>query len=102
MKIYAFGQETAPVMLLLPGTCCHWKGNFGAVIPLLAEQFRVLCVSYDGFDETEQTEFPTMLEEAKTWRHISASTAAGTSARPMAARWAARSWGCWYPGRRSI
>lgn len=65
MKIYAFGQEPAPVMLLLPGTCCHWKGNFGAVIPLLAEQFRVLCVSYDGFDETEQTEFPTMLEETE-------------------------------------
>lgn len=65
MKIYTFGQETVPVMLLLPGTCCHWKGNFGAVIPLLAEQFRVLCVSYDGFDETEQTEFPTMLEETE-------------------------------------
>ena len=51
------------VLLLLPGTCCHWKSNFGAVIPLLADSFRVLCVSYDGFDETEQTEFPTMLEE---------------------------------------
>ena len=65
MKIYTFGQEAAPVILLLPGTCCHWKGNFGAVIPLLAEQFRVFCVSYDGFDETEQTEFPTMLEETE-------------------------------------
>ena len=48
--------------------CCHWKSNFGAVIPLLADSFRVLCVSYDGFDETEQTEFPTMLEETKTPR----------------------------------
>ena len=58
MKIYTFGAEDAPVLLLLPGTCCHWKSNFGAVIPLLADNFRVLCVSYDGFDETEQTEFP--------------------------------------------
>ena len=65
MKIYAFGAENAPVILLLPGTCCHWKGNFGKVIPLLADSFRVLCVSYDGFDETESTEFPTMLEETK-------------------------------------
>ena len=65
MKIYTFGAEDAPVLLLLPGTCCHWKSNFGAVIPLLADSFRVLCVSYDGFDETEQTEFPTMLEETK-------------------------------------
>lgn len=53
------------MLLLLPGTCCHWKSNFGAVIPLLADSFRVLCVSYDGFDETEQTEFPTMLEETE-------------------------------------
>ena len=29
MKIYPFGDEDAPVLLLLPGTCCHWKGNFG-------------------------------------------------------------------------
>ena len=65
MKIYPFGAEDAPMLLLLPGTCCHWKSNFGAVIPLLADSFRVLCVSYDGFDETEQTEFPTMIEETE-------------------------------------
>lgn len=44
MKVYSFGAENAPVILLLPGTCCHWKGNFGHVIPLLAEDFCVLCV----------------------------------------------------------
>ena len=63
MKVYSFGAEHAPVILLLPGTCCHWKGNFERVIPLLTDSYRVLCVSYDGFDETERTEFPTMLEE---------------------------------------
>ncbi len=65
MKVYAFGAESAPVILLMPGTCCHWKSNFGRVIPLLAQDFRVLCVSYDGFDETESTEFPTMMEETE-------------------------------------
>lgn len=65
MKIYSFGEENAPVILLLPGTCCHWKGNFEKVIPLLTDAYRVLCVSYDGFDETECTEFPTMIEEAE-------------------------------------
>lgn len=65
MKIHSFGEENAPVILLLPGTCCHWKGNFGKVIPLLADSFRVLCVGYDGFDETETTEFPTMEEETE-------------------------------------
>ena len=65
MKVYSFGDENAPVILLLPGTCCHWKGNFGKIIPLLADDYRVLCVSYDGFDETEYTEFPTMTEETE-------------------------------------
>lgn len=65
MKVYSFGAENAPVILLLPGTCCHWKGNFGQVIPLLSDSYRVLCISYDGFDETEHTEFPTMLEETE-------------------------------------
>lgn len=65
MKVYPFGEENAPTILLLPGTCCHWKSNFGHVIPLLAREYRVLCVSYDGFDETENTEFPTMIEETE-------------------------------------
>ncbi len=65
MKIYSFGDEAAPVILLLPGTCCHWKGNFSHVIPLLQNDFHVLCVSYDGFDENERTEFTTMEDEAE-------------------------------------
>lgn len=69
MKVYAFGAENAPVIMLLPGTSCHWKSNFEKVIPLLADTFRVLCVSYDGFDETEHTEFPTMTQEVEKIEH---------------------------------
>lgn len=65
MKAYSFGAETSPAIMLLPGTCCHWKSNFGKVIPLLSLNYHVLSVSYDGFDETEKTEFPTMLEETE-------------------------------------
>ena len=65
MKVYAFGPEDAPALLLLPGTCCHWKSNFAGVLPYLTRDFRVLCVSYDGFDETEPAEFPTMLAETE-------------------------------------
>lgn len=43
MKVYEFGAENAPAVLQLPGTCCHWKGNFGHVIPLLEDDCRVLC-----------------------------------------------------------
>lgn len=65
MKIYEFGKKENPVIFLFPGTCCHWKANFGEVIPLLEESFYVVCVSYDGFDETEDTVFHDMLMETK-------------------------------------
>ena len=35
MKFYEYGKENDAVILLLPGTCCHWKLNFEEVIPLL-------------------------------------------------------------------
>lgn len=65
MKFYTFGDSGAPAIMLLPGTFCNWKSNFGAVIPLLEKGHHVICASYDGFDETEKTEFPTMLEETE-------------------------------------
>lgn len=52
MTVYEFGDETKPAIMLLPRTC-YWKTNFGEVIPLLQEKFRVYVISYDGFDETE-------------------------------------------------
>lgn len=65
MKFYEFGESHDPAILLLPGTCCHWKANFGEVIPLLERDFHVVCVSYDGFDETEDAIFPDMLTETE-------------------------------------
>lgn len=55
MKAYEFGNENAPVIVLLPRTCCYWRANFGEVIPLLEKDFRVCVISCDGFDETEKT-----------------------------------------------
>lgn len=65
MKFYEFGNKENPSIMLLPGTCCHWKNNFGPVIDGLMENFYVICASYDGFDETEQTEFPDMITEVE-------------------------------------
>ncbi len=65
MKFYEFGERTSPVILLLPGTCCHWKLNFWEVIPLLEQHFHVVCVSYAGFDDTEDTVFPDMIAETE-------------------------------------
>ena len=55
MRFYHFGDLAAPVIMLLLGTCCHWKLNFGKMIPFLEDKFHVIYVSYDGFDETEHT-----------------------------------------------
>ena len=64
MKIYTFGDSTKPVMLLLPGTCCHYR-TFEDVIPRLQDYFYVAAVSYDGFDETEDSIFPDMITETE-------------------------------------
>ena len=63
MKFYKFGNPEKPVIMLLPGTCCFWRANFGEVIPLLARDFNVVCVSYDGFDEKDRGIFPDMITE---------------------------------------
>jgi len=65
MKFYESGLWDAPVLLLLPGTCCHWKKNFGPVLPMLNEHFHVVCASYDGFDETESTRFTTVTDQVE-------------------------------------
>ena len=58
---------------------------------LLADSFRVLCVSYDGFDETEQTEFSTMLEETQKIEAYLKTHCGVTSGQLTAALWAAPS-----------
>ena len=36
--------------MLLPGTCCTARFNFGKIVPLLAAKYKVIYVDYDGFD----------------------------------------------------
>lgn len=48
MRIHEFGDKSKPVILLLPGTMCYWKGNFGGVIDDLSRDFLVGCVAYTG------------------------------------------------------
>jgi len=53
MRIHEFGNREHPVILLLPGTICYWKGNFGKVIDNLARDFYVAAAAYTGFDEAD-------------------------------------------------
>ncbi len=65
MKFYNYGDKNAPVIMLLPGTCCHWS-MFSKAASLLKDTFRVICVSYDGFDETQpELTFPSMTIETE-------------------------------------
>lgn len=94
MKFYRFGNEDKPVIMLLPGTCCHWK-TFSAVIPLLKDTFQVVCISYDGFDENEPDAiFPTMTEETKKIESYIKAKFGGRIFALTAARWAEALWGC--------
>ena len=44
MIVHEFGERENPVIMLLPGTMCYWKGNFGTVIDRLKEKFFVAVV----------------------------------------------------------
>ena len=65
MQIHEFGNAQNPVILLLPGTCCFWKGNFGQVIDTLSRDFLVSVVAYTGFDENDTENFGTVTEEVE-------------------------------------
>ena len=65
MKVYEFGEKEKPSIMLFPGTCCHWEGNFGHVLEDLQQHFYTLVVSYSGFDETESGTFLSELDEVK-------------------------------------
>jgi hypothetical protein len=66
MRVYEFGDNRKPVLMLLPGTFCYWKANFGHVLNMLQEKFYTVCVSYDGFDETDNMGFESMLQQTDT------------------------------------
>ena len=63
MKIHEFGEKKKPVILLLPGTMCYWKGNFGNVIDNLSKDFLVAAVAYTGFDETDTESYSSVTDE---------------------------------------
>ena len=64
MHIHEFGNKDNPVILLLPGTMCYWKGNFGNVIDELAKDFFVAVVAYTGFDEEDKEDYQSVSDNA--------------------------------------
>lgn len=60
MVFQEFGSENEKTMLLLPGTCCNYETNFGAVLEALEKRYHLICVNYDGFDGSDLI-FPDIL-----------------------------------------
>ncbi|MBR1797824.1 MAG: alpha/beta hydrolase [Clostridiales bacterium] len=74
MHIHEFGDNKKPVILLLPGTMCHWKGNYDKVIDTLKEDFLVAIVAYTGFDESDKEDYKSVTDEvAKIEDHVNAN-----------------------------
>ena len=72
MKFYNYGDKNSPVIMLLPGTCCHWS-MFSKAVSLLKDTFRVICVSYDGFDETQpELTFPSIDKPSRRYHKLEA------------------------------
>ena len=60
MTFKEMGLKDGKKMMLLPGTCCDWQTNFGAVILWLSQRYHLICVNYDGFDGSDRI-FPDMI-----------------------------------------
>jgi hypothetical protein len=63
MNVHEFGERSNPVILLLPGTMCYWKGNYGGVIDELSKDFLVGVVAYTGFDESDRESYVSVTDE---------------------------------------
>ena len=60
MTFDEMGLDHGKTLLLLPGTCCNYETNFGAVLDELKKHYHLICVNYDGFDGSDQV-FPDMI-----------------------------------------
>lgn len=63
MLVHEFGEKGKPIILLLAGTCCYWRGNFSKVIDELQKDFFVAAASNTGFDENDTDDFTTVTDE---------------------------------------
>ncbi len=76
MKFYESGIPGGRTILLLPGNFMTHR-QFEHIAPLLAEEFRVVCVDFDGYDEPGET--------TSTPASIWAATSTSSTPSPWAA-----------------
>ncbi len=60
MRFDETGLQGGKTLMLLPGTACDYRTNFGTVLDRLSTKYHLICVDYDGFDGSGLI-FPDMI-----------------------------------------
>lgn len=64
MKFYEFGTPGNPTIMCLPGNFMTHR-QFENIVPMLENEYHVITVSFDGYDETGETVYTTGEEQAR-------------------------------------
>lgn len=64
MKIYEFGSKANKTLMCLPGNFMTHR-QFEKIVPLLENDYHVVTVSFDGYDETGKTTYTTGEKQAE-------------------------------------
>lgn len=64
MKFYESGVPGGKTILLLPGNFMTHR-QFEVIAPMLAREHRVICLDFDGYDETGGTTYTTAQDQAE-------------------------------------
>lgn len=64
MKFYEFGKENQKTIMCLHGNFMTHR-QFENIVPELEKEYRVITVSFDGYDETGKTTYTTGKEQAE-------------------------------------
>lgn len=64
MKFYEFGKKNSTTILCLPGNFMTHR-QFENIVPLLEQDYHVITISFDGYDETGETVYTTGEDQAR-------------------------------------
>ena len=64
MKFYEFGNPGNPTIMCLPGNFMTHR-QFENIVPMLEQEYHVITVSFDGYDETGETVYTTGEDQAR-------------------------------------
>lgn len=64
MRFFEFGNPGNPTIMCLPGNFMTHR-QFENIVPMLEEEYHVITVSFDGYEETGETVYTTGEDQAR-------------------------------------